>query len=81
MSPIHSTISNAVAYRTETSVPHRAIAQRLSLPDDQVRRIARRLLHLGLARDELARLSGHELNRLVRRRRHRHVHRCTGGSA
>lgn len=74
-------LASAVGFTTSTCLSQRRVAHRSQLTEDQVRRIARRLLHLGLARDELARLTAHELSRLLRRRRHRHVHRCTGGSA
>jgi len=82
MNSIHSRGAAAVAFLTTTRISHRLIAQHLLMPDTEVRRIAHRLLHLGLTRDELARLSEADLNRLIRRRRrHRHVYRASGGAA
>ncbi len=81
MSFASAPLANAVGFLTSTRLSHRDVAHRSQLTEDEVRRVARRLRHLGLARDELARLTAHELNRLLRRRRHRHVYRPTGDSA
>ena len=80
MTSFRSPLARAVAVLPHT-LSHRRITERPLVPDDDVRPVARRLTHLGLARDELARLSGQELGRLLRRRRHRHVRRASGGAA
>lgn len=81
MSFASAPLANAVGFLTSTRLSHRDVAHRSHTAEDEVRRVAGRLLHLGLARDELARLTAHELNRLLRRRARRHVHRSTGGAA
>lgn len=81
MTSTSAPLVRTVGFLTSTRLSHRDVAQRSQLTEDEVRRVARRLLHLGLARDELARLTARELNRLLRRRARRHVHRSTGGAA
>lgn len=74
MTDAFSSLTTAVDLLIGSQLSCRNVARRASLPEDEIRRIARRLVRLGLARDEIAKLSGHELHRLLRRQRQRACH-------